>query len=61
MGAHMGRVCVCVFIGVSAHMYMSIYIYTVFLKKETTLGSHIVKITMSEKGLNQAPSSLTFN
>jgi hypothetical protein len=32
-GAHRGRVCVCVFIGVSAHMCMSIYVYTVFLKK----------------------------
>jgi hypothetical protein len=33
IGAHMGRVYVCVFIGVIAHMYMNIYIYTVFLKK----------------------------
>jgi hypothetical protein len=33
--AHMGRVCVCVciFIGVSAHTWMSIYAYIVFLKK----------------------------
>jgi hypothetical protein len=30
---HMGRMCVRVFIGVSAHMCMSIYVYTVFLKK----------------------------
>jgi hypothetical protein len=28
-----GRMCVRVFIGVSAHMCMSIYVYTVFLKK----------------------------
>jgi hypothetical protein len=28
--AHRVRVCVHMFIGVSAHMYMSIYIYTVF-------------------------------
>jgi hypothetical protein len=32
--AHRGRLCVCVFIGVSAHMCMSIYIYTVFLKTQ---------------------------
>jgi hypothetical protein len=30
---HRGRVCVRVFIGVSAHMYMSICVCTVFLKK----------------------------
>jgi hypothetical protein len=34
-GAHKGSVCVRVFIGVSAHMYISIYICTVFLKKIT--------------------------
>jgi hypothetical protein len=33
-GAHKGRVCVRVFIGVSARTCMSIYVYTVFLKKE---------------------------
>jgi hypothetical protein len=33
-GAHRGRVCVRVFIGVSARTCMSIYVYTVFLKKE---------------------------
>jgi hypothetical protein len=32
-GAYMGRVCVCVFIWVSAHMCMSICICPVFLKK----------------------------
>jgi hypothetical protein len=32
-GAHRGRVCMRVFIGVSDHMCMSIYIYIVFLKK----------------------------
>jgi hypothetical protein len=32
-GAHRGRVCMCVFIGVSAHTCMSIYVCTVFLKK----------------------------
>jgi hypothetical protein len=32
-GAHRDRVCVCVFIGVSAHTCMSIYVYTEFLKK----------------------------
>jgi hypothetical protein len=31
--AHRGRVCIRVFIGVSAHTCMSICIYTVFLKK----------------------------
>jgi hypothetical protein len=32
-GAHRGRVCVCVFIDVSAHTYISICVCTVFLKK----------------------------
>jgi hypothetical protein len=32
-GAHKGRVCVHVFIGVSARMCLSIYVCTVFLKK----------------------------
>jgi hypothetical protein len=41
-GAHRGRVCVCVFIGVSARTCMSIYVYTVFLKKEYT--SSILKL-----------------
>jgi hypothetical protein len=31
--AHRGMVCLHVFIGVSAHMCMSIYVCTVFLKK----------------------------
>jgi hypothetical protein len=34
-GAHRGRVCVRVFIGVSAHTCMNIYIYTIFLKKSS--------------------------
>jgi hypothetical protein len=33
-GAHKGRVCVCVFIWVSAHTCIIICVYTVFLKKE---------------------------
>jgi hypothetical protein len=32
-GTHRGRVCVYVFIGVGDRMCMSIYVYTVFLKK----------------------------
>jgi hypothetical protein len=32
-GAHKDRVCVYVFIGMSAHMCMNICVYTVFLKK----------------------------
>jgi hypothetical protein len=32
-GTHRGRVCVCVFIGMSARMCMSICVCTVFLKK----------------------------
>jgi hypothetical protein len=32
-GTHRGRVCVYVFIGVGDRMFMSIYVYTVFLKK----------------------------
>jgi hypothetical protein len=38
-GAHRGRICVCVFIGVSAHTYMSICVCTVFLKK-----NHIFRV-----------------
>jgi hypothetical protein len=33
-GAHRGRVCVRVLTGVSAHTFISIYVCTVFLKKE---------------------------
>jgi hypothetical protein len=36
-GAHRDRVCVCVLIGVSASTCMSIYVYTVFLKKKSGL------------------------
>jgi hypothetical protein len=32
-GAHRGKLCVHMFIGVSAHTCMGIYVYTVFLKK----------------------------
>jgi hypothetical protein len=35
-GAYRGRMCMCVFIGVSAHMCMSICVCTVFLKKDLT-------------------------
>jgi hypothetical protein len=30
--AHIGKMCVHIFIGVSAHIHINIYIYTVFLK-----------------------------
>jgi hypothetical protein len=44
-GAHRDRVCVRVFIGVSTHTCMSIYVYTMFLKKymkiEKVARSHI--------------------
>jgi hypothetical protein len=33
-GAHRGRVCVRVFIEISAHTCISIYVYAVFLKKK---------------------------
>jgi hypothetical protein len=36
-GGHTDRVCVRVFIGVSTHMGMSIYVCTVFLKKDNYL------------------------
>jgi hypothetical protein len=36
-GAHRGRVCVHVYIWVSAHICMSIYIYIMFIKKEPRL------------------------
>jgi hypothetical protein len=35
--AHRGRVCVRVFIGMSVRIYMSICVYTVFLKKNVIL------------------------
>jgi hypothetical protein len=35
-GAHRGRIYVRVFIGVSAHTYMSICVCTVFLKKKSS-------------------------
>jgi hypothetical protein len=36
-GAYRDRVCMYIFIGVSAHTYMTIYICTVFKKKEILL------------------------
>jgi hypothetical protein len=36
-GAHKGRVCMHMFIGVSAHTCMNIYVCTVFLKKTKPL------------------------
>jgi hypothetical protein len=36
-GAHRGSVYVRVFIGMSAHTYISIYVYAVFLKKNVVL------------------------
>jgi hypothetical protein len=41
-GTHRGRVCVHMFIGVNAHTYISIYIYTVFLKKYQLLQEYSV-------------------
>jgi hypothetical protein len=35
--AHMGKVCVRVFIGVNTHACMSIYVCTVFLKKRVVI------------------------
>jgi hypothetical protein len=32
-GVHRGRLCVCLFIGMSARTYMSIYVCNVFIKK----------------------------
>jgi hypothetical protein len=34
--AHIGKMCVHMFIEVSAHMHISIYVYTVFLKNDNT-------------------------
>jgi hypothetical protein len=36
-GAHRGKMCMCMFIEVSARTCISIYVYTVFLKKKTPL------------------------
>jgi hypothetical protein len=33
------RVCVHIFIGVSARMYMNIYVYTIFLKNKQTVAT----------------------
>jgi hypothetical protein len=35
--AHRGKMCMCIFIELSARTYMSIYVYTVFLKKKKLL------------------------
>jgi hypothetical protein len=46
-GAHRGRVCIRVFIGVSTYTCMSIYVYTVFLKKcSTELEHHSIKLQL---------------
>jgi hypothetical protein len=37
--AHRGRMCVRVFIGVSVHTCMSVYVYIAFLKKNLHFGS----------------------
>jgi hypothetical protein len=42
-GAYRGRMCVRVFIWVSAHTCMSICVCTVFLKKEPTMPSNIIQ------------------
>jgi hypothetical protein len=50
-GAHMSRMCVYVFIGVSDRMCMSIYVCTVFLKKVglgKCEGDCLVKSTLLE-------------
>jgi hypothetical protein len=48
--AYKGKVCMCVFLGVSAHMCMSIYIYTVFLKKSLL---NLALLTQGGKFYNQ--------
>jgi hypothetical protein len=35
-GAYRDKMCMCMFIEVSAHTYMSIYVYTVFLKRKSS-------------------------
>jgi hypothetical protein len=42
-GAHRNMICVRVFIEVSAHTYMSIYVCTVFLKKGKCTQVHKIK------------------
>jgi hypothetical protein len=44
-GAHRGKVCIRVFIRVSAHMCMSIYVYTV-LKKQIEVALSILLAAM---------------
>jgi hypothetical protein len=39
-GAHRCRICVRVFIGMCAHTYINIYIYTIFLKKSSSFLSN---------------------
>jgi hypothetical protein len=48
-GAHMGRVYVHIFIGVSACMCMSIYICTVFLKKNFLRFPAVTHMLKSDK------------
>jgi hypothetical protein len=47
-GAHRGRVCVRVFIGVSARTCMSIYVYTVFLKKNFQNYNAVINLVFAD-------------
>jgi hypothetical protein len=47
-GAHRGRVCVRVFIGVSARTCMSIYVYTVFLKKKFQNYNAVINLVFAD-------------
>jgi hypothetical protein len=60
-GAHRGRVCVRVFIGVSAHMCMSICVCTVFLKKplhENMVSSSILLYPLVPRNITELYSSV---
>jgi hypothetical protein len=46
-GAHRDRVCICVFIGVSARAYINIYVYIVFKKKARCL---VLAVSFAQRG-----------
>jgi hypothetical protein len=50
-GAHKSRMCMCVFIKVSPHTCMRIYIYTVFLKKSSATIKRIICVRSCQRDM----------
>jgi hypothetical protein len=42
--AHKDRMCICVFIWINDHTYISIYIYTIFLKKTSRTNARTLNL-----------------